>query len=133
MKIAPLIISALLVATPAHALTITNDMGGIVYLYALRAKQQEGTVKFDGRCYSACTLFLASDRTCVTPNAEFGFHRAYGASPMAVHRANALMLRTYPKWVRAWLQARGGLTSNLKIMPYSYAVRFIRPCPIGGA
>jgi len=115
----------------ANEITIVNNQGGRVLGYAWRIKKvnELGTgVRFAGRCASACTLYLAAERSCILPGATFGFHAPYGSSAKGNRSVRSFMLRNYPAWVRNWLYARGGLTESFKVMPYSYARRFIRPC-----
>lgn len=113
--------------------TIRNDRGGYVIDYAIRKLklEQEGRpVKFDGRCDSACTLYLALDsaQTCMTPAARFGFHLPFGSTARGNKMAASFLLKNYPRWVHTWLKANGGLSSRVKIMPHGYASQYIKPC-----
>lgn len=113
--------------------TVRNDHGGYVIDYAikmLRMDRAQRPVKFAGRCDSACTLFLALDRsrTCIAPGARFGFHLPFGSTARGNKVAANFLLKNYPQWVRSWLQSKGGLSKNLKVMPYEYASRHIKPC-----
>ena len=112
---------------------IGNDNGGSVVGYAQavsRLRQQDTLIVFDGRCASACTLYLSlqSTRTCLMPGSSFLFHRAYGARPELNHWATQFMLSQYPTWVRSWIQRQGGLTDRILRMDYRYAARFMRTC-----
>ena len=112
---------------------IANDSGGFVAEYALRlyemleAKQK---VKFMGRCDSACTLFLAlpTAQTCITEGAYFRFHAPTAPSASTAAAVGVYMMRKYPKWVRAWIVAQGGLSDRLPTMSYGYAHKFMRSC-----
>lgn len=59
---------------------ITYDEGGDVNKYlnvATQWKHNDISVKIDGECYSACTIFINDqfkENTCITENARFGFH-----------------------------------------------------------
>ncbi|MDO9414799.1 hypothetical protein [Pararhizobium sp.] len=113
--------------------TIRHDMGGHVIDYAIKMKrmEQDGrSVRFAGRCDSACTLFLGlpSAQTCITPAAKFGFHLPFGSSARGNKVAANFLIKTYPGWVRTWLRANGGLNNSLKTMTYQYASRFIDTC-----
>ena len=113
--------------------TVRNDHGGVIVDYAIKAAQLEQTgqtVKFAGRCDSACTLYLgiSEDQLCVTPSARFGFHLPYGSSAQGNRTAAVYLLKKYPGWVHGWLQANGGLNSNLKVMPYEYVSQHIKSC-----
>lgn len=112
---------------------IRDDSGGNVAEYALRLYEFQATkqpVKFVGRCNSACTLFLAlpTDETCITEGAYFRFHAPSAPSSLAATQVEAYMMHKYPKWVRAWIVAQGGLTDALATMTYDYANAFIRTC-----
>lgn len=117
----------------ARIVTISADHGGRIVNYAIkisRIRREAGYVRFDGRCDSACTLYLglSAAHTCVTPQAAFGFHLPFGVSQHAAATAARYMLGQYPGWVREWIAARGGLTHGLKTMPYSYARRHMPAC-----
>ncbi len=112
---------------------IRDDSGGNVAEYALRLYELQATkqpVRFVGRCDSACTLFLAlpAEETCITEGAYFRFHAPSGPSASASAQVEAYMMHKYPKWVRAWIVAQGGLTDAIAIMTYDYANAFIRTC-----
>jgi hypothetical protein len=56
-------------------LVITNDPGGIVATRAARvALIGDREVRIEGRCASACTMWLAAPNVCVTPDARLSFH-----------------------------------------------------------
>ena len=68
-----------------RVVTIREDRGGHVILYALRMREwlEKGTqVRFAGKCQSACTLYLglSQEQTCISDGASFGFHSPYGVS-----------------------------------------------------
>jgi hypothetical protein len=112
---------------------VRNDSGGYIIDYAIkwkRMEQQQRAVRFDGRCDSACTLFLAmpASRACLTAKARFGFHLPFGSSPRGNRVAAAYLMNSYPAWVRTWINANGGLTNQLKVMPYEYARQHIATC-----
>lgn len=113
--------------------TVRNDHGGILIEYVLKAKrfqQQQRTIRFQGRCDSACTMFLTMPKSqlCVTPGAAFGFHLPYGSSSRANRLAASYMLKSYPAWVRAWLREKGGLTGQIRVMRYEYARQHLPEC-----
>jgi hypothetical protein len=113
------------------AYTVHNDTGGYLIDYVItmtRIEEKRQSVRFDGRCESACTIFLAASRTCITPRASFGFHLPQCSSPSNNRAAAKHLLNSYPAWVRVWLRAHGGLTRRLKVMPYDYASRYIKDC-----
>jgi hypothetical protein len=115
------------------AVEIGNDSGGYVAEYALRLYEMteaRRNVRFVGVCDSACTLFLAlpAQQTCITEGAYFRFHAPAAPSASAAAAVAAYMMRKYPQWVRAWIDAQGGLTDRLTTMSYGYAQKFIRTC-----
>lgn len=130
------IIAALLsvaITTPALTkdIVIRNNNGGYVVQYNLKVAQalrNNDRIKFAGRCDSACTLYLSVKNACVTPKANFGFHRPYGAGPKGNAAAEQLLMKSYPDWVRDWIRDNGGLTSGIKRMNYAYASKHLPTC-----
>jgi hypothetical protein len=119
--------------TAPQVVTIGNERGGYVVDYAarvLRLRQLDAKVRFTGRCDSACTLYLAlpQDQTCIARGASFRFHAPTASTRQASVAAESYMLKTYPEWVTAWLDARGGLSWRLITMEYGYASQYLRPC-----
>ena len=101
---------------PAHDLRITNDGGGYVHLYAAQVDDvihSGERVVIDGRCDSACTMYLAAPRTCVTKRARLGFHSAGPGLPEHIEWANQVLLDHYPPSVRTWIEQHGGLTKRV--------------------
>jgi hypothetical protein len=131
-------VSAIFASFPAHSeiqssVSISNNSGGNIAAFALSVAnyRSSGTlVKFDGRCDSACTLFLGlpSQQTCINRGASFRFHAPHSGSARSVQIAQAYLMRRYPVWVRSWIGRHNGLTSTLITMDYSYASKFIRTC-----
>jgi len=114
---------------------IKDDSGGFVAEYALRLYELEEAkqkVEFVGRCDSACTLFLAlpADQTCITEGAYFRFHAPSAPAASTAAAVAGYMMRKYPKWVRAWIVAQGGLSDRLATMSYDYANKFMRTCSL---
>lgn len=63
------------VVETATTLTIRSDGGGNIHDYADRvAALGHKEVRILGVCKSSCTMFLGHPRTCVAPEASFGFH-----------------------------------------------------------
>jgi hypothetical protein len=120
-------------STNQPTVSISNNSGGNIAAFALDVADHRsaGTlVKFNGRCDSACTLYLGlpSRQTCINQGAFFRFHSPHSASARSVQIAHAYMMRKYPGWVRSWINRNNGLTSSLITMNYSYASKFIRTC-----
>jgi hypothetical protein len=96
-----------------------GEIGKFVELFdRVRASGQR--VIIDGPCFSACTLVLSlvpQSRICVTRRAVLGFHAArYLADDgrlVIEPRASAIVLKTYPPAIRAWITRRGGLKGRL--------------------
>ena len=114
-------------------ITIRNNSGGNVVRFAIRAADMErsGTsVRFAGRCDSACTLYLGLPRhqTCISPGASFRFHAPTAKSARTAGSAQRFMYARYPGWVRNWIASKGGMTRQLITMDYAYASNFIKQC-----
>jgi hypothetical protein len=125
-------------AGSARYVTVSNNAGGAVISYARQLlvwKKVGVQVRFSGRCASACTLYLSLNprNMCIAPGASFHFHAPYGAGSRGNSTAKAFMMRSYPGWVRSWINKRGGLTSRLIAMDYGYARRFVRACSVAKA
>ena len=114
-----LLLAALLLVNACT--TIRNDPGGHVINYAINA-QKAKFVRFDGKCMSACTLYLSVRNTCITPRASFWFHKA--THPVATQ----FLINHYPQWVRDWIARKGGLTSQWLVMPHSHTSKHMRAC-----
>ena len=113
--------------------SISNNSGGNVALFAMNVADYRsvGTlVKFNGRCDSACTMYLGlpTSQTCISQGAYFRFHSPSGASVRSNRIAQSFLMNKYPGWVRAWIGRSGGLSSTLMTMDYSYASKFLRTC-----
>ena len=131
-KAAPFIFALLfsVTALPARAETIEvyDNHGGSVAQYDARwaALAQRGvSVRIVGPCQSACTVLLGHiprGRICVTPNASFGFHLAH------LPQATATLWRSYSPGIKAWINARGGLTHDFIWMRAPDIYRFFHKC-----
>jgi hypothetical protein len=134
LRASPIAFNAQVIDREFHdAIEIENDAGGYVAEYALRLyemKEARRRVRFAGACDSACTLFLAlpASQTCITESAYFRFHAPSAPSTTAAAAVQAYMMRKYPKWVRTWIVAQGGLSDHLATMSYQYAQNFMRSC-----
>jgi hypothetical protein len=115
----------LLVPANAKDVVIRNDGGGFVDVYAekyIAIRQSGARVVIDGWCASACTIALAVPNRCVTSRAVMGFHSGYTFgwfgdwSKWTDPNLTAYFMSQYPKPIRQWLNARGGLTTNLKYL-----------------
>lgn len=135
--IAVSILSGTVIVSAAFAgpniVTIRYDPGGLILQYLIKMKKYEkaGThIRFTGKCFSACTLYLAlpANRLCVTPKTEFSFHLPYGSTKAGNKKAVDLLMKNYPSWVRNWIHSSGGLTVGFKTMKYDYVKRFIKTC-----
>lgn len=81
MKIRAILL-CLALASPALADTavVRNDGGGNVADYVRQRERlaKLDSVRIEGKCYSACTIFTTLPNACVHPAAAIGFH---GTSP----------------------------------------------------
>jgi hypothetical protein len=115
-------------AAAAETIDVSDDHGGSVAIYNQQWQEYEArgvSVRIVGPCQSACTVLLGHiprSRICVTPEARFGFHMA--------HRPDmtALMWRGYGADIRAWINARGGLTPDFKWMGAPDIYKYFRKC-----
>ena len=114
-------------AVPASAdYRITRDHGGDVEKYKatfVRLRDQGERVIIDGICNSACTLVLGIvplNRICATPRASLGFHQAYfdkrwtAGVRITSMGGTAELMSIYPRTVKTWISAHGGLTADMK-------------------
>lgn len=93
----------------AWGYTVTDDMGGPVQA-RLEDMQSLHGVRIEGRCYSACTLYLGLPDTCVTLSSRLGFHSPYWRlagfqMPLPFkewERVTLLMAAQYPEPMRDW-------------------------------
>jgi cell division protein FtsW (lipid II flippase) len=126
------LIAMLLATTPALALTVSNDRGGVVVVYALKVaklRQSGEPVRITGPCLSACTLYLSlGKQVCITPRALFKFHAPYGASSIGNRNAKNYLMQRYPAWVRGWIYGHGGLSAQIITINYDYANKHIKEC-----
>ena len=84
---------------------------------------------------SACTIVLGAvphNKICVTSRATLGFHAAYdfGTSGRTITNREATMLlySMYPRTVRRWIAARGGLTSQMIFLRGKGLQAMYKPC-----
>jgi hypothetical protein len=127
MRLAALAVGVILMtlsATPSSAaVRIIGDPGGQIgpYLERLAAWRASGQdVIIDGPCLSACTLLLGvipRERICVTHRARLGFHAAWrpdqNGRPVRSNGGTQLLMKIYPRHIRAWLAKRGGLSARM--------------------
>jgi hypothetical protein len=63
---------------------------------------------------------IPHDRICVTRRARFGFHAAWHPAPdggIVISRGGTqLLMAVYHANIRNWINRRGGLTQNMKIL-----------------
>jgi len=143
MRVLIPILIALAASTSARAdYRITRDHGGYVEEYKTRyahIRDRGERVIIDGICNSACTLVLGivpPNRICVTPRASLGFHQAYydkaytfGIKVTSASGTTDLMAY-YPKTVKDWLRANGGLTTEMKKLRNGADLwKVVDPCP----
>jgi hypothetical protein len=93
-------------------LVVTNDPGGIVATRAARvALIGDREVRIEGRCASACTMWLAAPNVCVTSDARLSFH---GPSHFGLPLPRAdfdywsgVLASHYPPSLAEWFMAIG--------------------------
>ena len=110
------------------AMVIHNDNGGVVEQYIAREHQVHGQrIVIDGRCMSACTIYLANPNACATPRASFWFHSAFVGADLGGGRVAYVaedrpttwrMMESYPPLLKSWIQAHRpyGLTQQMLVL-----------------
>ena len=123
-----LTVSPFTLVANGETMDITDDRGGILFLYQRRWEQlaaQKVNVRIAGPCLSACTIILGyipRKDICATPKASLGFHA--GTFPFVTDQ----LWKIYPQDIRAWITAHGGLTFQVIWMQAPEIYRFIRKC-----
>lgn len=107
---------------------IRNDAGGNVNRYLMDASAASAfgqQIKIDGWCASACTLYLGSPYTCVTPRAKLAFHAPRGGSAQQNRHAAQVMAGKLPPVVGRWyMQNAAHLTGqNYQMLTAKQLVR----------
>lgn len=102
---------------------IDEDRGGRIGTYIDRYsvwRSSNDEVRVRGLCASACTILLSAipkKRLCVTAKATFGFHAAWDLGErgqvVASPEATQMLYAMYPRSVRRWITANGGLTPHM--------------------
>ncbi len=122
---------------------IHDDHGGIIEQYQAREQAWEYAGKriiIDGRCASACTLYLHSPYTCATSRASFWFHAARDAvayrgrviiGPIDRSESN-MMIGYYPPRIAGWVQQHGGLGPHLIVLRGREMRGLVPQCRNGG-
>jgi len=112
----------------AETIDVYDDHGGanVVYNKRWAALAARGvSVRIVGPCKSACTVLLRHiprSRICVMPNASFGFHLAKSK------RGQDVLDATYKGDIKAWIDSRGGLTTDFKWMRAPDIYRYFKKC-----
>lgn len=97
-----------------RTITIDHGIGGYVQgtmSNLIRVIESRKRVVINGRCQSACTLFLSlgRGRVCITRRAELWFHQASYQSGQRSRYWSDKMFRLYPRKIRNYIRKRGGL------------------------
>jgi hypothetical protein len=105
--------------------TIQSNNGGIIVDFeragsAIRSGARQKLV-IDGYCASACMVMAdrARPRTCITPRAQFGYHKTTWNRPIPLSGD-----------LRGWIMRHGGFPGNhgMGIMPNEVAQHFFPLC-----
>lgn len=103
-------------ARPEPALIVRDDHGGLISQRSqeiIQLQQTGQTVQIEGDCLSSCTMYLALQNTCVTPDTRLGFH-----TPQIAGQRLALsdfehwsqeVARHYPEPLKSWYMREGRL------------------------
>jgi hypothetical protein len=95
----------------ARAQPIFDDPGGWIGEYVIEANITQD-VEILGSCLSACTIFLSVSDVCISPDAELGFHSAYDDDGALNPAGSQIMLSSYPRGIRAWVERHHALDSK---------------------
>jgi len=112
----------------AETMDVYDNHGGSVVAYDQQwaGIAARGTsVRVVGPCKSACTVLLGHiprNHICVTPQASFGFHLA--KKP----HATVLIWSLYPADIKGWINAHGGLQTDLSWMRAPDTYRYFKKC-----
>jgi hypothetical protein len=93
------------------------EPGGFVHEHIKRWRQVEKSaadVEIRGPCFSACTLVMSvvpKERICFGDHASLQFHLAADLQGRPAYDTTASMLQSYPRDIREWVLARGGMAS----------------------
>lgn len=95
----------LALSTPALAepVVIENDLGGSINRYIRKYNEYKASgqrVEIEGRCASACTIYMALPNACIHPDAKFGFHTATAAGLFPSAEGNKWVAQFYPPELR---------------------------------
>lgn len=112
---------------------IQYDMGGDVeqrIREVARLRVLGTTVRIEGICVSACTLYLGLPNSCVMTNATLGFHGPRTGIPGIplpredFERVSSTMASYYPGQIRTWFMSRARLiTENYYTISGAQAVK----------
>lgn len=107
---------------------IRNDAGGNVNRYLMDSNIASAfaqKITIDGWCASACTLYLGSPYTCVTPRAKLAFHAPRGGTAQQNRHAAQVMAGKLPPSVGRWyMQNAAHLTGqNYQMLTANQLVR----------
>ena len=116
-----MLVALLVISGCGATRVIRNDPGGRIIDYALKVAKAK-SVRIDGWCASACTLYIAHPNVCITRRARLAFHAA--SHPVATQ----YLINQYPQWVDDWIAAQGGLSARLVEMPNRHAMQHMRAC-----
>ena len=120
---------------------IRYDEGGVLAAYVKWIGEVEKSgekVVIDGHCFSSCTLVLAlpPDQVCFTERARLFFHAPYREVWWFFTKRRIIdqphteyLMSLYPRLIRGWIGARGGLGKEHIVMDNVELKKFVRPCP----
>jgi len=122
------IFSLITSAATAETIEISDDRGGLLFLYQQKWKKlalHHPNVRITGLCLSACTVLLGyiprSD-ICVTDGGVLGFHLA------TMEFATKQLLEAYPDDIREWIDQHGGLTYEVLWLQAPELFHFFQKC-----
>jgi len=109
-------IAAIIVLSCSISASASNfDAGGRLGDYldlVASANAGEARVEITGVCASACTMKLGARGACVHADTRLLFHAARDADGRFDRLGTLMMLREYPRRIRAWAKSRRALDSQ---------------------
>lgn len=132
MDIIPSLLTVVWLYEP-QVITITNDLGGNLKEYQLRASASALKGDYyiiDGVCGSACILYVPM--ACVTERAMLGFHSPSGGTEKGLEWARGVLAGAMPKKMARWYLQGPAYSEDVVWLGYKEVVHMgVRPCKNG--
>lgn len=123
----------LLLPEAVDAKTVVYDLGGSI-ADRLNEMQHLDKVEILGICASACTLYLGLPKTCVSEDAQLGFHSPSTKLKTPLLRpdwenATQLMAKHYPKALAKWFLETARFSTDVIYLSGKDVIELgVKPC-----